>query len=65
MGHYSVINLTKVCPNCGAKVEWQSKRLIIDEIYPIDRVIKLFSLLDIFTFKAHFKQTDFKTLSKL
>ncbi|OGM04509.1 hypothetical protein A2715_01185 [Candidatus Woesebacteria bacterium RIFCSPHIGHO2_01_FULL_39_32] len=44
MGVYNIIKLDKGCPNCGAIVEWQSKDLVIDKIYPVERVLETFSL---------------------
>lgn len=35
MGLFNIINIDKKCPKCGAEVEWQSKRLVVDGIYPI------------------------------
>jgi hypothetical protein len=44
MGMYNRIKLGKDCPNCGAKVEWQSKGIVLDGIYPIENCLETFEL---------------------
>ena len=44
MGVYNVIDLKRGCPSCGVKVEWQTKELVIDNIYPVENVLETFSL---------------------
>ena len=34
----------KDCPNCGAIVEWQSRGIVLDGIYPIENVLEKFEL---------------------
>ncbi len=35
MGMFVTIKLNEKCPHCGGSVEWQTKNLTIDEIYPV------------------------------
>lgn len=44
MGMFNIIDLKRGCPSCGAKVEWQTKGLVIDNMYPVENVLKTFSL---------------------
>ena len=44
MGIYNIIDIGKDCPNCGAKVEWQSKELVIDDIYRVVRSLDTFKI---------------------
>ena len=32
---FVTIGLDEKCPHCGSSVEWQTKDLTIDEIYPV------------------------------
>jgi len=44
MGIYNIIDLKKNCPKCGQKVEWQTKDLVIDRIYPVANVLEVFAI---------------------
>jgi len=44
MGMYNIIDIKRNCPNCGAKVEWQSKDLIVDGIYSVVNALKTYIL---------------------
>lgn len=35
MGMFVTLKFNKKCPHCGAEVWWQTKSLVIDEIYPV------------------------------
>lgn len=41
---FNIVDIKKDCPNCGADVEWQTKGLILDGIYPIENVLQKFEL---------------------
>jgi len=41
---YNIIDIGRNCPNCGAKVEWQSKELMIDDIYPVMETLANYKL---------------------
>ena len=43
MGMYNIIDFSKRCPSCSAKVEWQTKGLVIDSMYPIANVLKTYT----------------------
>lgn len=32
---FVTLKLDEKCPNCGSSVQWQTKNLTIDDIYPI------------------------------
>ncbi len=55
MGMYNIIKLNKDCPNCGAKVEWQTKDLVIDGIYPVDNIniLETYALSERMTGEVH------------
>ncbi len=36
MGMFNIIDIKKDCPKCGAKVEWQTKDLVIDSRYLVE-----------------------------
>ena len=44
MGMFNTVNLKKDCANCGAKVEWQTKDLILDGVYIIENTLETFEL---------------------
>ncbi len=44
MGLFNTVDLKVDCPNCGEKVEWQTKGLVLDGIYPIENVMERFEL---------------------
>jgi hypothetical protein len=44
MGLYNRIKYKQTCVNCGAEVEWQSKHLVIDEIYPVANVLETYEI---------------------
>lgn len=44
MGLFNVVKIDKKCSRCGAKTEWQSKRLVVDGIYPIHNSLEIFEL---------------------
>lgn len=44
MGLFNRINLNMGCPHCGQRVEWQSKYVIIDGIYPVQNCLESFDV---------------------
>ena len=45
MGIYNIILINKNCPKCNNKnLEWQTKDLIIDNIYPVANVISRYKI---------------------
>ncbi|MEK7504632.1 MAG: hypothetical protein AAB550_04010 [Patescibacteria group bacterium] len=45
MGMFNVIKVKVDCPKCGGKIdEWQTKNLVIDDIYPVDNVLEHYDL---------------------
>lgn len=44
MGLFNIIKLNKECPKCGAEVEWQTKNLKIDDIYPVENLMNHYDL---------------------
>lgn len=42
MGMYNIIKFSEGCPNCDKKVEWQTKDLVIDNLYPVENILKIF-----------------------
>lgn len=44
MGLFNTVNLKIGCPNCGVKVEWQTKDLILDGVYVIENTLETFEL---------------------
>ena len=36
MGMFVTLRLNEKCPYCGCSVEWQTKDLVVDDIYPIE-----------------------------
>ena len=44
MGMFNIVDIKKDCPNCGAIVEWQTKGIVLDGIYPIENVLEKFEL---------------------
>ncbi|SRR5260221_2818292 len=44
MGMFNILKTDKVCPRCGSVLEWQTKNLVIDNIYPVDNLLLVFDL---------------------
>jgi len=53
MGMFNIIDLKKKCPNCSAEVEWQSKSLVVDGMYPVENVLGAFAVNERLSGEAH------------
>lgn len=50
---FNVVNIDKKCPKCGSIVEWQSKNLVVDGIYPVQNFLGVFELNKRISGEAH------------
>ena len=50
---FNIIDIKKDCPKCGAKVEWQTKDLVIDKTYPIENILRKYILNKKMSCEAH------------
>lgn len=64
MGMYNIIDLEKNCPNCSTKVEWQTKDLVIDDIYPVASVLETYELNKRMSGEVHTLCSKCKTWSE-
>jgi hypothetical protein len=60
MGMFITIQLDKGCPQCGAKVEWQTKNLLLDDVYPVVNLLQEYDVsermdADLYTYCVHCK----------
>ena len=53
MGLFNTVKINKGCPKCGADVEWQSKGLVVDGIYPVDNFLGKFELNERISGEVH------------
>lgn len=42
MGMFNIVKINKVCVKCGRSLEWQSKFLVLDDLYVLDNALKTY-----------------------
>lgn len=50
---FNVVKLDRKCSKCGADLEWQSKKLILDDLYWLDNVLRTYEVTDRLTGEVH------------
>lgn len=50
---FNTVKLDRKCSKCGADLEWQSKSLILDDLYWLDNALRIYEVTDRLTGEVH------------